>query len=93
MSNGNDTFVLQLAKSGKDLTVPANKTALQVLEEAGIAVPMSCGQGICGTCLTPVLAGVPEHWDSYLTEEEQAGNTCFTPCCSRSQTAILVIDL
>ncbi len=93
MSTSDDTFTLQLARSGKTLQVPANKTVLQVLEDAGVAVPMSCGQGICGTCVTKVIEGIPEHWDSYLTEEEQAANNCFTPCCSRSQTAILVIDL
>jgi vanillate monooxygenase ferredoxin subunit len=93
MSTGEDTFTLTLAKTGKSFLVPVNKTVLQVLEAAGVDVPMSCGQGICGTCVTTVLEGIPEHWDSYLTEQEQAANNCFTPCCSRSQTAILVVDL
>jgi vanillate O-demethylase ferredoxin subunit len=56
-------------------------------------VPFSCSQGICGTCLTPVLAGQPDHWDMYLTPEEQAKGDCIMVCCSRSQTARLVLDL
>ncbi len=88
-----DFFTLELVKSGKQLTVPADKTALQVLEEAGVDVPMSCGQGICGTCLTRVVEGVPDHRDMYLTGEEQDANDQFTPCCSRSKTAVLKIDL
>jgi vanillate O-demethylase ferredoxin subunit len=40
-----------------------------------------------------VLEGTPEHWDSYLTPEEQAANNQFTPCCSRSESALLVLDL
>jgi len=91
--NSSDVFTLELVKSGKQLQVPADKTALQVLEEAGVDVPMSCGQGICGTCLTRVVGGVPDHRDMYLTGEEQDANDQFTPCCSRSKTAVLKIDL
>ena len=54
---------------------------------------MSCEQGICGTCLTRVLEGVPDHRDLFLTENEQALNDQFTPCCSRSKSPLLVLDL
>jgi vanillate O-demethylase ferredoxin subunit len=43
--------------------------------------------------LTPVVAGTPDHWDSYLTPEEQEKGDCIMLCCSRSQTARLVLDL
>ena len=66
MNSGIDTpvgsdgvFTLELVNSGQRLQVGADQTALQVLEAAGLDVPMSCGQGICGTCLTPVVGGVP----------------------------------
>jgi vanillate O-demethylase ferredoxin subunit len=58
-----------------------------------VEVQSSCEQGICGTCLTPVLAGEPEHRDLYLTDEEHARNDCFTPCCSRARSPQLVLDL
>jgi vanillate O-demethylase ferredoxin subunit len=86
-------FTLVLTKSGQQLQVAADQTALQVLEAAGIDVPMSCGQGICGTCLTRVVSGVPDHRDMYLSGEEQDANDQFTPCCSRSKTAVLMLDL
>ncbi len=86
-------FTLALMKSDKQLQVPADQTALQVLESAGIDVPMSCGQGICGTCLTRVVGGVPDHRDMYLSGVEQDANDQFTPCCSRSKTAVLMLDL
>jgi vanillate O-demethylase ferredoxin subunit len=54
---------------------------------------MSCGQGICGTCVTRVVGGVPDHRDMYFTGEEQDANDQFTPCCSRSKTAVLRLDL
>jgi vanillate O-demethylase ferredoxin subunit len=86
-------FTLELVKSGQRLQVGADETALQVLEAAGFDVPMSCGQGICGTCLTRVVGGVPDHRDMYLSGEEQDANDQFTPCCSRSKTAVLRLDL
>jgi vanillate O-demethylase ferredoxin subunit len=43
--------------------------------------------------LTHVIAGTPDHWDMFLTPEEQATNTQMLICCSRSQTARLVLDL
>jgi vanillate O-demethylase ferredoxin subunit len=91
---GNDgVFTLELVKSGQRVHVAADQTALQALEAAGIAVPMSCGQGVCGTCLTRVVGGIPDHRDMYLTGEEQDANDQFTPCCSRSKTAVLQIDV
>ena len=86
-------FILELVKSGQRLQVGINQTVLEVLEAAGLNVPMSCGQGICGTCLTRVVGGTPDHRDMYLSGEEQDANDQFTPCCSRSKTAVLKLDL
>jgi len=54
---------------------------------------MSCEQGVCGTCLTRVISGTPDHRDHYLTPEEHAANDQFLPCCSRSKSPRLVLDL
>jgi vanillate O-demethylase ferredoxin subunit len=87
------SFSVKLGSSGQVFEVPADRSVIQVLQSHGIEVPMSCEQGICGTCLTRVLEGVPEHRDLFLTEDEQAANDQFTPCCSRSKTPLLVLDI
>ena len=87
------TFEVQLQKSGQTLQVSKDQTILKVLQDAGHDVPFSCSEGICGTCLTQVVAGTPDHWDMYLTPEEQAKGDVIMVCCSRSQTARLVLDL
>ena len=92
-SSADEDFDIVVASSGRVVTIPANRTVAQALSEAGIFVPTSCEQGICGTCLTRVLEGEPDHRDLYLTPEEQSLNDQFTPCCSRSKTARLVLDL
>ncbi|MFQ6575735.1 PDR/VanB family oxidoreductase [Pseudomonas sp. UM16] len=94
VDSGNDgSFSVQVASTGQVFEVPAEQSVVQVLERHGIEIAMSCEQGICGTCLTRVLDGVPEHRDLFLTEEEQARNDQFTPCCSRSKTPLLVLDI
>ncbi len=92
-ANADGTFEVQLASNGALIRVAAGQTVLAALREAGVDLPASCEQGICGTCLTRVLDGEPEHRDLYLSEEEQAANDCFTPCCSRSRSPRLVLDL
>lgn len=92
--NGEDgAFEVQLASSGRVLIVPPGKSVISILEAAAIEIPTSCEQGVCGTCLTKVLEGVPDHRDSYLTPEERASNEQFIPCCSRSKSPRLVLDL
>lgn len=90
---GNGSFQVKLASSGEVYTIPPERTVIQVLAEHDVEVPVSCEQGICGTCLTRVLEGQPDHRDQYLTDEERAANDQFTPCCSRAKSALLVLDL
>jgi vanillate O-demethylase ferredoxin subunit len=92
-SDSDASFEIKLASSGRIVMVPNDKTVTQALSEAGVEVQTSCEQGVCGTCLTRVIEGVPDHKDMYLTPEEQAANDQFTPCCSRSKTPMLVLDL
>ena len=87
------TLEVQLQKSGQTLQVSKDQSILKVLQDAGHDVPFSCSEGICGTCLTQVVTGTPDHWDMYLTPEEQEKGDCIMVCCSRSQTARLVLDL
>ena len=88
-----NSFEVHLAQRQITLTVPPEKSILQVLQDANIEVPFSCGEGVCGTCLTQVKEGEPEHWDMYLTPEEQEKNDCMMICISRSKSPRLVLDL
>lgn len=86
-------FRVELSSSGRVFEVPADRSIVQVLSEHGVEIPTSCEQGVCGTCLTRVLDGQPDHRDFVLTSEEQARNDVMTPCCSRSKSPLLVLDL
>lgn len=92
-SDDNEVFDIKIASTGQVLTVPAGATAVDVLTGAGFEIPVSCEQGVCGTCLCKVLEGEPDHRDMFLTDAEHAKNDQFTPCCSRSKSRTLVLDL
>ena len=89
----NNTFEVHLAQRNLTLTVQPDQSILKVLQDAGVDVPFSCSEGICGTCLTKVKEGEPDHWDMYLTPEEQEKGDCIMVCISRSKSPRLVLDL
>jgi vanillate O-demethylase ferredoxin subunit len=86
-------FEVQLGHGGRVVPVAAGQTVVAALAAAGVQVLTSCEQGVCGTCLTRVLAGQPEHHDQYLTDAERQAGDQFLPCCSRARSARLVLDL
>jgi len=90
---GDAPFEIVVANRGVTAQVAAGETALQALTRAGIDVLWSCEQGVCGSCITSVVEGRPDHRDQYLTEADRARNDCFTPCCSRSLTPRLVVEV
>jgi len=92
-ARGDGSFEVQIASSGAVIPVAAEQTVVAALAACGIEVPTSCEQGVCGTCLTRVLSGTPDHRDMYLTPAEQSTGDQFTPCCSRAKSARLVLDL
>jgi vanillate O-demethylase ferredoxin subunit len=92
-SVGDRAFSVQLASSGAILAVPPDKSVVEVLSEHGVALPLSCHQGVCGTCITRVLGGEIDHRDFFFTDAEHAAQDQFTPCCSRAHSDLLVLDL
>lgn len=89
-----DTFTVTLASSGAQWPVPAHQTIAQVLQQQGVAVPLSCEMGMCGACLTPVIEGVVDHRDTVQSPAEKAAAAQrIALCCSRSRSPNLLIDL
>lgn len=86
-------FTVRLARRGTEIAVAADETVAAALERAGVFVPVSCAEGICGTCVVDVLAGEPDHRDLVLSDAEHASNTRMTVCCSRAKSDVLTLDL
>ncbi|MFF5988293.1 PDR/VanB family oxidoreductase [Prauserella flavalba] len=86
-------FDVVCAASGRTVEVPAGRSILTALEEAGIRSAASCRSGLCGSCETAVLEGVPDHRDEILAENDRAAGDRMFICVSRARTPRLVLDL
>lgn len=86
-------FQVRLERSGLTLEVPVGTSILEACLDAGVDVLSSCEEGTCGTCITRVLAGSPDHRDSVLSAAEREEGTAIAVCVSRSSTDQLVLDL
>jgi ferredoxin len=89
----NSPFDIELARSGRTISVTPQQSVLDALRAAGVGVLSSCREGTCGTCETTVLAGEPDHRDSVLDDGERAAVDCMLVCVSRSCSDRLVLDL
>jgi ferredoxin-NADP reductase len=87
-------FEVVCALSKISFTVPPDRSILDLVRERVDAeYPYSCTEGYCGSCATRVVAGLPDHRDDILTEDERAQNKIMMICVGRSRTARLVLAL
>ncbi|MFB0833661.1 PDR/VanB family oxidoreductase [Arthrobacter halodurans] len=88
-------FEVELARTGGTVTVGANQTVLEAVEQVGARVLSSCRAGLCGTCETRIIAGEPEHRDAALTQEDRDAGEIMLVCVSRAAAGCnrLVLDL
>ncbi|RZI97447.1 MAG: oxidoreductase [Variovorax sp.] len=84
-------FVLRLARRGIRVPVAGDQSAVDALHEVGIDIPVSCEQGLCGTCVVDAEGEGAAHRDFCLTRSERVHKVAL--CCSRASGEELVIDL
>jgi tetrachlorobenzoquinone reductase len=93
INSAEDSFEVQLARSGRTLQVGPGQSILSAVQASGLNVAYSCREGVCGKCEVRVLEGTPDHRDALLTATERRSNTVMMICCSRALTPRLVLDL
>lgn len=87
------SFVVHLKRQAKRFAIPPDRTILDVLLEGGVDVDYSCCEGLCGTCETTVLSGVPDHRDPILAGRKDPPRDRIMLCVSRCAGPELVLDL
>jgi len=93
ISADGEPFSVIAELSGRVIQVGRDETILAALRREGIHVETACQNGVCGTCLTEVTEGRPDHRDMVLTDAEKASNQRITVCCSRSKTKVLKLRI
>ncbi|WP_136680952.1 PDR/VanB family oxidoreductase [Neptunomonas sp. XY-337] len=92
-NSDNTSFEIELARSGKVLTVSPDQTILEVLRGEGFTVETMCEEGLCGSCEVDLLSGEADHRDSVLNEAEKAEQSVLMVCCSRAVSPRLKLDI
>jgi ferredoxin-NADP reductase len=86
-------FTVVAERTGVTCEVAVDESIIDALARAGIVVPTSCQEGICGTCETKVIAGVPDHRDFLLGDADRESGATMLICVSRANTPELVLDV
>ena len=86
-------FHAKIKSTGQLIPVRVDQNLAEALEEHDIFVPIACGEGVCGTCVTGIVTGEPDHRDVFLTEDEKAEGQLIALCCSRALSAEITLDL
>lgn len=93
-ARSNDAFDVELAKSGVTLTIPPDRSILDVLLDNGYGVPYACEDGWCGACTIPLISGQADHRDEFLSDADKAANQKIQVCISRAKPGEkLVLDM
>ncbi|AMA61606.1 diguanylate cyclase [Bradyrhizobium sp. CCGE-LA001] len=87
-------FRVRIPRLGLEIDVPANRSMLEALEDAGVDMIFGCRRGECGLCVLPILEASAEvnHRDVFFSSEERATNSKLCTCVSRAASGSLTLD-
>jgi len=88
-----ESFEVVAERSGITVQVGPEDTIAKALARAGVKIEVKCEEGVCGTCVTDVLEGRPDHRDMFLTEDEKEEGAMMCACCSRACSSRIVLDI
>ncbi|MGW1485400.1 PDR/VanB family oxidoreductase [Micromonospora parva] len=89
---GRAPFEAELRRSGRVVQIPAHRSLLSAMQDIYPSVDASCTDGVCGSCETRVLEGVPDHRDDVLQPGERNRRDVIYPCVSRAFDPRIVLD-
>ena len=89
----NHDFTLKLARSGREILIPADKTATDVLAEKGVHIDVKCSDGICGVCKCGLVSGAVEHRDFVLSKAQQQTQVILCQSRAADKGGVIVVDL
>lgn len=92
-ADGRSAFRVVLSRSNTILNVDESRSILDAVLDAGVDVPFSCMNGVCRSCETRVIGGMPDHRDLVLTDAERESGATMIICCSRAKSEELILDL
>ncbi len=92
MSAGVDPTVFAVTFGAANRVIPcrADQTVLEAAEAAGLPLPFSCRQGVCGTCRTKLVSGSVDMKHAGGIRQRQIDQGYILVCCSRPVTDLVI---
>lgn len=87
-------FKIRIPRLGLEIDVPADRSMLEALEDAGVDMIFGCRRGECGLCALPILdaAAAVDHRDVFFSPDERATNNKLCTCVSRVAGGSITLD-
>ncbi len=89
----NHDFTVRLAKSGREIVVPADQTAADAVRDAGVHIDIKCDDGICGVCRCDLVSGDVEHRDFVLSNKQRETGIILCQSRAAEPDGVIEIDL
>ena len=89
-----DAADARIALDGQMYTLrwPRSRDLVDTMLEAGIAVPHSCREGNCGSCVATVIRGEVDMAESTILEQQDIAAGLFLACQARPRTDDVEIE-
>ncbi len=87
-------FWVEVPRHRLRLQVPADRSLLDVLNDAGVETLFDCKRGECGLCALDIVRveGTVDHRDVFFSPHEKAANAQLCACVSRISGGGVVLD-
>ncbi|MEO6565888.1 MAG: iron-sulfur cluster-binding domain-containing protein, partial [Casimicrobiaceae bacterium] len=87
-------FTVKIPRLNKEVVVREDRSMLEALAEAGVAVLSECRRGECGLCALEIIGsdGEIDHRDVFFSSSERALNKKICACVSRAHGGTVVVE-
>ena len=87
-------FWVELPRHGLRLDVPADRSLLDALNDAGVETLFECKRGECGLCALDIqrVEGTVDHRDVFFSPHQKSSNAQLCACVSRISGGGVVLD-
>ena len=87
-----EPFRVRVAGLGVEVVVPADRSMLDTLEEAGVEIVADCRRGECGLCAVDVVeaSGRIDHRDVFFSDHQRHEGRKICACVSRASGEIVI---
>jgi ferredoxin len=83
-------YTIEFTVSGRSVTCDATQFVLTAALAAGMKLPFSCRQGICGTCKSRLISGQYDMKHNGGIRPREIEQGFFLPCCSKPLSDLVV---